>query len=138
VLSSILSLAVRDKRLAANPATGVNLPRPASRRRRYLTADDVERFAVEAARRPHLRVGSPTADAYRSFARAVYVLANCGLRWSELAALRVEHVDLLRRRRNVAEGEVEPNGGCGGRHGKRRTVAAKHRRRRNYLTAEEF
>jgi integrase len=39
------------------------------------------------------------------------VLAYCGLRWSELAALRAEHVDLLRRRLNICEAVTEINGG---------------------------
>jgi site-specific recombinase XerC len=52
VLSAILDFAVRDKRIPANPANGVSLPRVNSRRRRYLTADDVELLAAEAARPP--------------------------------------------------------------------------------------
>lgn len=39
------------------------------------------------------------------------VLAYCGLRWSELAALRVENVDLLRRRFDIAQAVTEVNGG---------------------------
>ena len=39
------------------------------------------------------------------------VLAYCGLRWSELAALRVARVDLQRGRLTVAEAMVEVNGG---------------------------
>lgn len=39
------------------------------------------------------------------------VLAYCGLRWSELAALKVICVDLLRRRLHIAEAVTEVNGG---------------------------
>lgn len=42
---------------------------------------------------------------------AVHVLAYCGLRWSELAALRVGRIDLTRRTINVAEAVTEVNGG---------------------------
>ena len=42
---------------------------------------------------------------------AVLVLAYCGLRWSELAALRVGRMDLMRRRVIVAEAMTEVNGG---------------------------
>jgi integrase len=38
------------------------------------------------------------------------VLAFCGLRWGEVAALRVKRVDLLRRRLMVAESVTEVSG----------------------------
>ena len=73
VLSGILGLAVRDRRLPSNPALGVDLPRMRERPRRYLTAAQVEQLAAAAG----------------DGRLAVLVLAYCGLRWSELAALRV-------------------------------------------------
>lgn len=109
VLSAVLDLAVRDKRLPANPSAGVSLPRSASRRRRYLDAAQVELLAAEAAAPPLGRRGP--AAAYQANGRAIFVLAYCGLRWSELAALRVEHVDVMRRRLNVCEAVTEINGG---------------------------
>lgn len=112
VLSATLDLAVRDKRIPANPANGVSLPRVNTRRRRYLTADEVELLAAEATRPPVTRVDSELADAYHAYGLAVMVLAYCGLRWSELAALRAEHVDLLRRRLNISEAVTEINGGA--------------------------
>jgi integrase len=95
VLFGILGLAVRDRRLPANPALGVDLPRGRERPRRYLSAAQVEQLAATAGdgRLP------------------VLVLAYCGLRWSELAALRVARLDLLRRRLTVAEAMTEVNGG---------------------------
>lgn len=95
VLNGVLRRAVRAKRIAANPADGVDLPPLTERRRRYLTAADVTALAEAAGRH---RV-------------AVLVLAYCGLRWSELAALRVGRVDLMRRRLNIAEAMVEVNRG---------------------------
>ena len=112
VLSAILDLAVRDKRIPANPANGVSLPRVKARRRQYLTADEVEQLAAEASRPPATRAESKLAAAYRAYGLAVLVLAYCGLRWSELAALRAEHVDLLRRRLNICEAVTEINGGA--------------------------
>jgi integrase len=94
VLSAILSLAVRDKRIASNPAEGIDLPRTSARRRRYLTATQVEQLAEHA--------GPGRLE--------VLVLAYCGLRWSELAALRVRSVDLLRRRLTISEAMTEVNG----------------------------
>lgn len=111
VLSAILDLAVRDKRLPSNPANGVNLPRAKSRRRRYLTADQVEWLAAEASRPPATRTGSPFEAAYGAYGLAIYVLAYCGLRWSELAGLRVERIDLVRGRINITEAVTELDGG---------------------------
>jgi integrase len=94
VLSGILGLAVKDRRLPSNPALGVALPPLESIRRRYLTAELVEQMA----------------DAAGTGRLPVLVLAYCGLRWSELAALRVRHVDLLRRRLSIEEAVTEVNG----------------------------
>lgn len=95
VFNGVLTRAVRDKRIPSNPADGVDLPRIVERKRRYLTAAEVTTLA-EAAGRHRL---------------AILVLSYGGLRWSELAALRVGRVDLLRRRLRIAEAMVEVNRG---------------------------
>jgi len=88
VLAGILSDAVKGKRLAANPAQGVeNLPKKTGSRRIYLTADDLSRFAEECGEHRAL----------------VLVLAYCGLRWGEAIGLRVRDVEFLRRRLSVHE-----------------------------------
>lgn len=94
VLHGILAMAVKDRRLAANPAAGVNLPPLNTKRRRYLTAGEVEALANAAG----------------SGRLAVYVLAYCGLRWSELAGLKAGNVDILRRRLSVERAVTEVNG----------------------------
>lgn len=92
VLSGILASAVKGKRLAANPAKGVEgLPRKTARRHVYLSADDVHRLAAEAGQHQAL----------------VLVLAYCGLRWGEAVALRVRDVEFLRRRLAVSENAVQ-------------------------------
>lgn len=92
VLSGILADAVKAKRLAANPAQGVdNLPRKTGKRRVYLSADDVHRLADEAVEHRAL----------------IYVLAYCGLRWGEAIALRVADVEFLRRRLSVSVNAVQ-------------------------------
>lgn len=92
VLSGILAAAVKGKRLAANPAKGVDgLPRKTARRHVYLSAHDVQRLADEAGEHRAL----------------VLVLAYCGLRWGEAIGLRVAHVEFLRRRLMVAENAVQ-------------------------------
>jgi integrase len=94
VLSGILGAAVRDRRLMANPALGMNLPPLGGKRRRYLSAAQVEALA----------------DAAGPGRVAVLVLSYCGLRWSELAALRVRSFDLLRRRVVSEEAVTEIDG----------------------------
>lgn len=106
VLSAVLAMAVRDRRISHNPAEGVSLPRLVERRVRYLTAEQVVRLASVAAEAPQPRL----TLAYAQNGLAVLVLAYCGLRWGELAALRVGSVDLMRRRLHIVESMTEVNG----------------------------
>jgi integrase len=103
VFSLIMELAVRDKRIPTNPATGVRLPRVAKPGKRFLTPEQVHALADAAAQYPIPEVGGQ----YRVL---ILVLAFCGLRWGEVAALRVKRVDLLRRRLTVAESVTEVSG----------------------------
>lgn len=92
VVSGILADAVKAKRLAANPAKGVeNLPRKAARRHVYLSADDVHQLAEEAG----------------EYGALILALAYTGLRWGEAVALRVADVEFLRRRLTVSENAVQ-------------------------------
>jgi integrase len=94
VLSLVLDYGVRTRRLAVNPARGVRLPRRPPAREVFLTVDQVERLAE--------RLGE-----YGDLVRTMVFL---GLRWSELAALRVSDVDLDRRRVRVVERATEVGG----------------------------
>ena len=97
VLSGILADAVKGRRLAANPAAGVdNLPRKTARRHVYLSADDVHRLAEASGEHRAL----------------VLTLAYCGLRWGEAIGLRVRDVEFLRRRLSISENAVQ----IGSRH----------------------
>jgi integrase len=100
VFSLIMELAVRDKRIPSNPATGVRLPQAAKPDKRFLTPEQVHQLADAAAQYPVPEVG----EQYRVL---ILVLAFCGLRWGEMAALRVKRVDLMRRRLTVAESVVQ-------------------------------
>jgi integrase len=107
VLGGVLQLAVKGKRLPANPAKGVDLPRAKSKDKKYLNVEEVEAMAAAAgavARNAPRRGSFAGRDQYRL---AVYVLAYCGLRWSEIAAMRVYSVDLRRRRMHVKAAVVE-------------------------------
>jgi integrase len=94
VLSLLLDLAVRDGRLSRNPAARVPLPRARRPDKRFLTHQEV----------------AALADAAGSYRLAILVLAYCGLRFGELAALRAAHLDLLRRRIFVVESVTEVSG----------------------------
>ncbi len=95
VLSRILGDAVRDGRLAKNPAEGVTLPRSRRKGRTYLTHAQVHALATAAG---------------PDFGPVVLVLAYTGLRWGELAALKAGRVDLLRRRIEVVQNVVDVGG----------------------------
>lgn len=52
VLAGILDIAVKDRRLASNPARGVNLPRKTGKRHTYLRNEQVRLLANEPATTP--------------------------------------------------------------------------------------
>lgn len=92
VLLGILNDAVKLKRLGSNPAAGLeDLPVKTRRGRIYLTADDVHRLAAEAGEHGPL----------------VLLLGFTGIRWGEAIALRVKHVQFLRRRLLVSDNAVQ-------------------------------
>ncbi|PZS13811.1 MAG: site-specific integrase, partial [Pseudonocardiales bacterium] len=104
VLSLILTLAVKDGRLIRNPATDINLPRPRALEQRYLTHEQVHDLARAAAGpvypSKHRRLDERQSDQYRLI---VLFLAYTGVRFGEMAALRVRRIDFLRRRATIAE-----------------------------------
>ncbi len=94
VFSQIMAWAVRDARIATNPADGIRLPRTAVPDHRYLTHDQVAALANRCG----------------TWGIVVRFLAYTGLRWGELAALTAGRVDLARRRAAVAASVTEVNG----------------------------
>jgi integrase len=94
ILHMILNTAADDGRLVRNPASRVKLPRDRRREKRFLTHPEVAALA-EAAGPDRL---------------IILVLAYCGLRFGELAALRVRNVDPLRRRLRIEESVTEVDG----------------------------
>ncbi|MFC9767100.1 tyrosine-type recombinase/integrase [Rhodococcus jostii] len=94
VLAGVLDSAVKARRLAKNPARGVeNLPRKQRKPRVYLTHGQVDSLVAAAGPRGTL----------------VYLLAYTGVRWGEAIGLRVKHLDLLRKRLTVVENAVQVN-----------------------------
>ncbi|OHT80483.1 site-specific integrase [Mycobacteroides chelonae] len=94
LLSQLLSTAVEDKRVTHNPCIGVSLPKREHADRGYLT---------------HIQVAALAAAASRG-AEVVRFLAYTGLRWGEMAALRVQDFDMLRRRVNISRSVTEARG----------------------------
>lgn len=94
LLTSMLEDAVKDSRLARNPAAGVDLPRLPKSERRYLT---------------HAQLAD-LADGCGPHRLLVLVLGYSGLRWGEAAAIRVRRVDPLRGRIEIVESVVEVSG----------------------------
>ncbi|WP_312854157.1 tyrosine-type recombinase/integrase [Tsukamurella spumae] len=91
LLKMILDAAVEDKRIAQNPAAGVRLPKRDHPDRGYLT---------------HLQLRELAAQC-EDDELVVLTLGYTGLRWSEMAALRVQDIDFTRRRINVSRAVVE-------------------------------
>lgn len=94
VLRGCLAVAVEDRALVSNPAAGIRAPRRENPDRNYLTHEQVEALAVECGRD----------------ATVVRFLAYTGLRWGEMAALRVGDVDFLRRRVQISRSVTEVEG----------------------------
>jgi integrase len=94
VLRQVLGAAVEDNRFARNPCDGVKLPKRRHADRGYLSHEQVATLASQVERNPEV----------------VRFLAYTGLRWGEMAALRVQDFDMLRRRMNVSRSVTESGG----------------------------
>ncbi|PRX98172.1 tyrosine-type recombinase/integrase [Allonocardiopsis opalescens] len=107
VLSMVLDWCV-PRRLAANPAKGVPLPKLPPSDHVYLTYVQVEALAT-AAGGLRTKYDRPTAAA-RVNRALILLLAYTGLRWDEASALRVGRVDLDKRRIQVVTAFNEVDG----------------------------
>lgn len=94
VLRMVLALAVEDRRIPRNPCDGVKAPRRKHSLRAYLTHQQVDELS----------------DALARDGVVVRFLAYTGLRYGEMAALRVRDFDMLRRRVNIRESVTEVAG----------------------------
>lgn len=94
LLRQVLGAAVEDHRIPRNPCDGVRLPKRKHADRGYLSHAQVAALAAALERQPEV----------------VRLLAYTGLRWGEMAALRVCDFDVLRRRINVSHSVTESGG----------------------------
>ncbi|MBK5266261.1 MAG: site-specific integrase, partial [Acidimicrobiia bacterium] len=90
-----LNQAVLDRRILSPPAQGLRLPKARRSDMRILDAANVDVLAAALPQR------------YGSLA---IVAAYTGLRWGELAGLRVADVNMLRRRLTVSSALIEASG----------------------------
>jgi integrase len=96
VLRAILELAVRDKRIATNPAIGVALPRLPMADQRFLRVDELEVLAdAMPTQRDHV---------------LTLLLGWTGVRFGEAAGLQVDAIDPLRRRLRIRAAVAEVRG----------------------------
>ncbi|ATL70596.1 tyrosine-type recombinase/integrase [Nocardia terpenica] len=93
-LRQILEAAVEDRRIPRNPCQGVKAPKHKHIQRGYLTHSQVHQLAGEVS----------------SHGLVVLFLAYTGLRWGEMAALKIKSFDMLRRRVNITEAVSEVKG----------------------------
>ncbi|PYE19261.1 site-specific recombinase XerD [Williamsia limnetica] len=94
LLRQVLGAAVEDRRLPRNPCDGVKLPKREHADRGYLSHVQVAALTEAVERNPEV----------------VRFLAYTGLRWGEMAALRVQDFDMLRRRVNISRSVTEAKG----------------------------
>ncbi len=121
VLSRIFRAAVESDMISRSPCTGVELPRSSSEEMHFLDPAEVERLAD--AINPRYRALVSTA-------------AYTGLRWGELAGLRMKHLDLLHRRIFVLEILTEVDGAHS--FGAPKTAASKRAVRFPAALADQF
>lgn len=95
VLSGHLTIAVRKRAIQESPTAGVVLPKKRKKPIRYLTHEQVATLAGAAGESKRL---------------IVELLAYTGLRWGEAAALRIRHLNMLRKRITIEENAVLVNG----------------------------
>jgi integrase len=91
----VLKDAVEDGRLIRNPCEGIKAPKRQHKSRAYLNHQQIDQLATAAGEDHGL---------------VVRLLAYTGLRWSELAALKVESVDVVRRRLQIIHAVVAADG----------------------------
>ena len=100
VLSAGLQLVVDDGRIPSNPALRLKLPKQIKNRKKFLSHEQVVALAEAVDAKP----------AGEGFGLLVLVLAYTGLRWGELAGLRVRDLDFDRGRLEVHSTMIEVNG----------------------------
>jgi len=95
VMRAVMNRAVEAELIPRSPIVGIRLPPAQARPPRFLSNDELHRLA------------EAMPDEYRPI---VFVAGVLGLRWSEVAGLRVGSIDFLRRTLTVSETVAEVEG----------------------------
>lgn len=95
VLRAVLRAAVEAGMIAASPCRGVKLPTPAPKPIRYLTMEELNQLAAAVP------------PGYRT---VIYLAGILGLRWSEVAGLRVGRINFFAKTLAVTETCAEVKG----------------------------
>ena len=95
VLSGIMRSAMVEGVISKSPCVGISLPQVQRHEMRALSADELHRLATEVP------------DRYRA---VILTAGYLGLRWGELAGLRVEAVNFLKRKVHVRSTVIDVNG----------------------------
>lgn len=96
ILARVMGEAERSRMIARTPATKVPLPKSQRGEMHVLTPEEIDRLADSV---------------YPRYRALILTAGFTGLRWGELAALKVEHVDLLRKVVQVKQSLTEAGGG---------------------------
>lgn len=91
VLSGVLAIAERDGVIPKVPSRGLDLPAKPKKEPRFLSHSQVE-LVIETLEEEHRTLAN--------------TLAYCGPRWGEAVALRVRHLNMLRRRIRIVDNAV--------------------------------
>lgn len=102
MLRGTLSYAVDHNRIHSNPASKIALPKLAKKQKRYLGHAQVGDL-YEA-------INETNNGEEHDYSLVALKLAHTGLRWSELAGLRINDVDLRKQRIVVAHTIVQVDG----------------------------
>jgi integrase len=109
LLGAIMAEAVDHRMIAESPCRRVKLPRTERVERRYLSPEEVRRLAAALP------------DLYRAL---ILTASYLGPRWEELAGLKREHLNLLRREMRIV-GTIERTAGTYRYTGETKTKAAR-------------
>ncbi len=111
LLRALTDMAIVDQRIPSSPVTGIKPPRRKHQSRGYLNHGQVDALATAARTQVIRRRGGSTVTTDRPDHEAIILLlAYTGLRWGEMAALRVGSVNLDRCRLDVYEAIAEVSG----------------------------
>lgn len=111
VLRGVMEYAIEDRRLNRDPTLNVKPPRRGHTDRGYLTHAQVEALAREISTQTiTFKTGKAKQVPQPTHGTIVRFLAYTGLRWGEMAALRVKDIQTGRRRIDIRRAVAEVRG----------------------------